>query len=161
MAQHNATTPQRPRWYVTTTIPYVNARPHIGHALEFTLTDALARYHRERGEQVFFLTGTDDNSLKNARAAEKEGIPTAELVARNAQYFADLKSALNLSYDDFIRTSVDPRHTAGVHKLWQACAENGDIYTRAYQGLYCVGCEQFYAEAELVAGLCPQHHTQP
>jgi methionyl-tRNA synthetase len=161
MAQHTTTTPQRPRWYVTTAIPYVNGRPHIGHALEFTLTDALARYHRQRGEQVFFLTGTDDNSLKNARAAEKEGIPTAELVARNAHYFADLKPALNLTYDDFIRTSVDPRHTAGVHKLWQACAENGDIYTRAYQGLYCVGCEQFYTEAELVDGLCPQHHTRP
>src|SRR5215467_6676633 len=113
---------RRARWYITTAIPYVNARPHIGHALEFTLTDALARYHRQLGEQVFFLTGTDDNSLKNARAAEQEGIPTAELVARNATYFADLKPALDLSYDDFIRTSVDPRHLAGVAKLWAACA---------------------------------------
>jgi methionyl-tRNA synthetase len=153
--------PQRPRWYVTTAIPYVNARPHIGHALEFVITDALARYHRQCDEQVFFLTGTDDNSLKNAQAAEKEGIPTAELVARNTEYFAALKSALNLSYDDFIRTSVDPRHAAGVEKLWRACAENGDIYTRAYQGLYCVGCEQFYTEAELIDGLCPEHHTRP
>ncbi|HKS69250.1 MAG TPA: methionine--tRNA ligase [Ktedonobacterales bacterium] len=160
MAQHDDTI-QRPRWYVTTAIPYVNARPHIGHALEFTLTDALARYHRQRGEQVFFLTGTDDNSLKNAQAAEKEGIPTADLVARNAEYFAGLRSALDLSYDDFIRTSVDPRHAAGVEKLWRACAENGDIYTRAYQGLYCVGCEQFYTEAELIDGLCPVHRTRP
>lgn len=153
--------PQRPRWYITTAIPYVNARPHIGHALEFILTDALARYHRQLGEQVFFLTGTDDNSLKNARAAEKEGIPTAELVARNATYFAELMPALDLSYDDFIRTSVDPRHLAGVTRLWEACAANGDIYTRTYRGLYCVGCELFYTEAELVDGLCPEHRTRP
>ncbi|MFI5274507.1 MAG: methionine--tRNA ligase [Ktedonobacterales bacterium] len=152
------TTP-RPRWYVTTAIPYVNARPHIGHALESVVTDALARYHRQRGEQVYFLTGTDDNSLKNAQAAEREGIPTAELVARNTRYFEELKPALDLSYDDFIRTSVDPRHLAGVTKLWEACAANGDIYTRTYRGLYCVGCEQFYTEDELVEGMCPEHGT--
>src|SRR5215469_9337067 len=152
----------RPRWYVTTAIPYVNARPHIGHALEYVLTDALARGHRQSGEDVWFLTGTDDNSLKNAQAAEREGIPTAELVARNTTYFQALGDQLNLSYDDFIRTSADPRHEAGVRRLWEACAANGAIYTKAYRGLYCVGCEQFYTEDELTPdGLCPEHLTRP
>ena len=144
-----------PSWYVTTSIPYVNARPHLGHALEFILTDALARYHRLKGDEVWFLTGTDENSLKNVRAAEREGIPTQALVDRNAAYFRGLREPLNLSYDDFIRTSNDPRHLDGVRKLWDACAARGDIYKRAYRGLYCVGCEQFYSEAELSRWLLP------
>lgn len=150
-----------PPWYVTTAIPYVNARPHLGFALEAILTDALARYHRLKGEDVYFLTGTDENSLKNVQAAEREGIPTAALVERNATYFQALREPLNLSFDDFIRTSSDPRHAPGAQKLWEACARQGDIYKRAYRGLYCVGCEQFYTEDELVGGLCPEHLTRP
>jgi methionyl-tRNA synthetase len=155
--------PEQPekRWYVTTTIPYVNARPHIGFALEIVLTDALARYHRLVGEDVRFLTGTDENALKNVQTAESEGIPVAELVARNAERFYALRGPLNLSFDDFVRTSADPRHAPGVQKLWEACARSGDIYKRAYRGLYCVSCEQFYTEDELVDGLCPIHHTKP
>src|SRR5262249_35913975 len=126
------------RWYVTTTIPYVNARPHIGFALEIVLTDALARYHRLQGEDVRFLTGTDENALKNVQTAESEGIPVAELVARNAERFYALRGPLNLSFDDFIRTSDDARHAPGVQKLWERCERNGDIYKRAYRGLYCV-----------------------
>jgi methionyl-tRNA synthetase len=140
------------RWYVTTAIPYVNGKPHIGHALEFILTDSLARYHRLRGEDVRFLTGTDDNSLKNVRAAEREGLPTAELVARYARDFEALREDLDLSFDDFIRTSAEKRHLEGVSKLWKAIDRNGDIYTRPYRGLYCVGCEQFYTEDELIDG---------
>src|SRR5436190_22020321 len=94
----------QPRWYVTTAIPYVNAKPHIGFALEIVLTDALARYHRQRGEDVWFLTGTDENSLKNVQAAEQLGVPTRELVDTNAAQFAGLREPLNLSFDDFIRT---------------------------------------------------------
>lgn len=150
-----------PPWYVTTSIPYVNAKPHIGFALEAILTDALARYHRLKGEEVWFLTGTDENSLKNVQAAEREGIPTRELVDRHAAQFQALRGPLNLSNDDFIRTSSDPRHLAGVRKLWEACAASGDIYKRAYRGLYCVGCEQFYTEDELINGLCPVHLTRP
>ncbi|MGO8948410.1 MAG: class I tRNA ligase family protein [Ktedonobacterales bacterium] len=149
------------RWYVTTAIPYVNARPHIGFALEAVLTDSLARYHRLRGDDVRFLTGTDDNSLKNVRAAEREGVPTSEFIARNAQHFEALGEQLDLSFDDFIRTSTDPRHIEGVTKLWQAVDANGDIYSRPYRGLYCVGCEQFYTEDELIDGLCPEHLTRP
>lgn len=152
---------QRPRWYVTTTIPYVNGSPHIGMALEYALTDTLARYHRRVGEDVFFLTGTDENSLKNVRSAEREGIPVEELVARNSENFRALCAALEITYDDFIRTSADPRHLPGVRKLWAAVAANGDIYKRSYRGLYCVGCEQFYTEDELVEGLCPEHLTPP
>ncbi len=155
------TDPAQPRWYVTTAIPYVNARPHIGFALELALTDALARFHRLRGEDVWFLTGTDDNSLKNVQAAEREGLSPAELVARNTDYFVELEARMRISNDDFIRTSAEERHTAGVRKLWEACARRGDIYTKPYRGLYCVGCEQFYTEDELVGGLCPEHLTRP
>jgi methionyl-tRNA synthetase len=161
MPEIDTATHNRPPWYVSTAIPYVNARPHIGFALEAVLTDALARYHRLHGDDVFALTGTDDNSLKNVRAAEREGVPTAEFVDRNAAQFQALAGALNLRFDDFIRTSSDPRHLAGVAKLWEACARAGDIYTRPYRGLYCVGCEQFYTEDELVNGLCPEHGTPP
>jgi methionyl-tRNA synthetase len=159
MVQTNNLTP--PRWYITTAIPYVNAQPHIGFALEIILTDALARYHRLIGDETYFLTGSDENSLKNVQAAEKLGMPTQELVDRNAAQFAGLRGPLNLSFDDFIRTSTDPRHISGVRKLWEACAARGDIYTRTYRGLYCVGCEQFYTEDELVDGLCPEHLTRP
>jgi methionyl-tRNA synthetase len=148
-------------WYISTSIPYVNAQPHIGHALEAIQTDVLARYYRLCGYAVRAQTGTDENSLKNVQAAEREGIPTAALVERNATRFRALETTLGLSFDDFIRTSAEQRHIDGVYKLWQACAERGDIYQRAYRGLYCVGCEQFYEENELVEGRCPTHGTQP
>ncbi len=149
------------RYYVTTSIPYVNARPHVGHALELVQADTLARYHRQRGDDTRALTGTDDNALKNVQAAEAEGVPTQELVDRNAAAFAALRDPLALSFDDFIRTSGNPRHTAGVQELWAACERAGDIYKRAYRGLYCVGCERFYKEEELVDGLCPIHRRPP
>ncbi len=147
-------------YYIKTAIPYVNAKPHIGHALEYVLTDALARYQRLCHKDVHFLTGTDENSLKNVRAAEQAGISTQTLVNQNAAHFYALRDWLNLSFDDFIRTSVGPRHLPGVHKLWQACVQNDDIYKRPYRGLYCVGCEQFYTQSELIAGVCPEHHTK-
>ncbi len=152
---------RRDCYYVTTSIPYVNARPHIGHALEFVQADVLARYHRLRGDDTRFLTGTDDNALKNVRAAEAEGLATQELVDRNAAHFAALRQPLDLSFDDFIRTSGEARHVDGVRKLWQACDRAGDLYRRAYRGLYCVGCEQFCTEAELADGRCPIHRTRP
>ncbi len=148
-------------WYITTAIPYVNARPHIGFALEIVLTDALARYHRLKGYEVRFLTGSDDNSLKNVQAAQEKGISTRELVERNAKLYEALRGPLNLSFDDFIRTSVDARHLEGAQKLWKACSRSGDVYRKPYGGLYCVGCEQFYAEKELSDGLCPEHGTRP
>lgn len=148
-------------YYITTAIPYVNARPHVGFALEIIQADALARYQRLFGRDVRFLTGTDDNSLTNVQAAEREDVPVAELVKRNARHFEALKGQLELSNDDFIRTSTEPRHRLGVEKLWRACDARGDIYKKRYQGLYCVGCEQFYTPDELVDGKCPDHATVP
>lgn len=149
------------RRYITTAIPYVNSKPHLGFAMELVQTDVMARHWRHRGHQVRFLSGTDDNSLKNALAAEAEGVPTQELVDRNAAAFYDLRGPLQISFDDFIRTSGDPRHTSGVERLWRATAASDDLYQKYYEGLYCVGCEQFYSEGELVNGLCPEHLTPP
>ena len=149
------------RYYVTTSIPYVNSRPHIGFALEAVQADVLARFRRQCGDDTRFLTGTDDNSLTNVLAAEAEGLPVEELVARNAAHFAALRDPLALSYDTFWRTSAEPKHAAGAEKLWRACDRAGDIYRRPYRGLYCVRCERFYGEGELVAGLCPVHRRLP
>lgn len=149
------------RRYVTTSIPYVNAAPHIGFAMELTQADVLARFYRLRGDDVRFQAGSDENSLKNVQAAEAAGRTVADLVAENAGRFQALKGVLDLSTDAFIRTSTDPGHRAGVARLWAACAARGDIYKRAYRGRYCVGCEQFYKAAELADGRCPEHGTVP
>ncbi|MCL6672440.1 methionine--tRNA ligase [Streptomyces panaciradicis] len=149
------------RHYITTTIPYVNARPHLGFALELVQADTLARHRRLRGDRVRLLTGTDDNSLKNVLAAEAEGVDVRTLVDRNADAFAALRTPLALSTDDFLRTSSDPRHRVGVERLWRRCAAAGDLYRKEYSGLYCVGCEQFFTEDELVDGRCADHGTAP
>ncbi|GAB3858683.1 hypothetical protein GCM10027610_096930 [Dactylosporangium cerinum] len=138
-------------FYVTTAIPYVNAAPHLGHALELVQADVLARHRRLRGEPVRFLTGTDENALKNVTAAAAAGVDVAGFVAANADRFAALRDVLDLSFDDFIRTSEDPRHARGVEELWRRSAERGDFYRRDYQGRYCQGCEQFYEPSEQCA----------
>jgi methionyl-tRNA synthetase len=150
------------RIYVTTAIPYVNADPHVGFALEAVQADILARHRRLRGDDVRLLSGTDDHSLKNVLAAREAGIPVAELVEARAERFADLREQLTLSYDDFIRTSVDPRHRVGVERLWRECAAAGDLYERDYEGLYCVGCEAFLSPVELdPEGRCREHRKWP
>jgi methionyl-tRNA synthetase len=141
-------------FYVTTAIPYVNAPPHLGHALELVQADALARHRRRRGDGVRFLTGTDDNALKNVTAARAAGVPTEEFVAANAARFAGLREPLDLSFDDFISTGTDPRHADGVRRLWEECAH--DFYRRRYEGLYCNGCERF-----LDGDSCPEHAEPP
>ena len=148
-----------PHTYITTTIPYVNARPHIGFALELVQADVLARYRRGRGDAVRFQAGTDDNSLKNVLAAEAAGVEVREFVDRNAEAFLALGGALSLTIDDVIRTSRDSRHRPGVERFWRACS--GDLYRQRYEGLYCTGCEQFYTPAELLDGRCPEHGTVP
>ncbi|MFH0819118.1 MAG: methionine--tRNA ligase [Patescibacteria group bacterium] len=147
------------KYYLTTAIPYVNAKPHIGFALEAIQTDVLARYHRLIGDNTYFLTGTDENSLKNVQAAEKEKISPQELCDKYADNFKDLKEILTLSNDDFIRTT-EPRHKEGAQKFWQAC-KSEDIYKKKYEGHYCVGCETFYTPKDLIDGLCPEHKTKP
>src|SRR5215207_152592 len=109
-----------PPYFISTSIPYVNARPHVGHALEFALTDVYARYLRQRGQDVFFLSGSDENSLKNVVAAEAAGITTQALVDHYVLAFQELCGLLDVSNDDFIRTSVDPRHLEGARTIWQA-----------------------------------------
>src|SRR5205809_4488716 len=109
------------RFYITTAIPYVNGDPHLGHALELVQADVLARHRRLRGDDVRFLSGTDDNSLKNVEASEAAGLPVAEFVSSKSERFAALRGPLALAYDDFIRTSIDPRHRPGVERLWRAC----------------------------------------
>ena len=148
--------------FLSTTIPYVNAAPHIGFALEAVQADVLARHRRQRGEPVRLLSGTDDNSLKNVLAAEAAGVDVGAFVDANAARFAALAGPLSLSYDDFIRTSRDPRHRVGVEALWRACAAAGDLYQATYDGLYCVGCEHYLTPDELdPAGHCPDHGLPP
>lgn len=148
-------------FYITTAIPYVNAPPHIGFALELVQADIITRYHKIKGEQVLLLTGADENSLKNVKAAEKLNVSTRELVDKNAAAFKDVADRLNISFDRFVKSSVKGPHWDGVQKIWQLLDKNGDIYKKKYSGLYCVDCEQFYKESELTDGLCPEHHTKP
>ncbi len=148
-----------PKFYIATAIPYVNARPHIGFALECVQADVIARFKKMNGYDVYFATGTDENSLKNVQAAEKLGIKTEELCEQNAIIFKELADKINLSYSCFIRTGVDPNHRKVAETLWGLSNKNGDIYKKKYRGLYCVGCELFYTENELIDGYCPEHHT--
>jgi len=148
-------------FYLTTAIDYVNARPHLGHAYEKVLTDAIARYHILLGEDVALITGADENSLKNVHAAEAKGITPAQLCKENAAIFRQLADKIGLSYTSFIRSSIKEEHWVGPQKLWQLCNKNGDIYKKKYQGLYCVGCESFYESEELPNGLCPEHQKKP
>ncbi|MBI5064908.1 methionine--tRNA ligase [Candidatus Woesearchaeota archaeon] len=147
-------------FYITTAIDYVNAKPHCGHLYEKAIADAIARWHRLLGEDVFFLTGTDDNASKNEEAAEKAGIPVREFVDKNAQFFIELCKKANLSNDDFIRT-VEKRHVKVVQELFKKAFDNGDIYKGHYEGLYCKGCEAFYTEKDLINGECPEHKKKP
>ncbi len=146
-------------FFVTTAIDYVNAVPHVGHAVENVLTDVVARYHQLLGEETYCLTGSDENSLKNVQAAEKAGRPTEEFVAENAEAFKNLSQSLDLSFDQFIRTT-EPRHFAGAQKMWSAFKPE-DLYKKKYRGLYCVGCEEFKNEKDLVEGKCPDHQKEP
>jgi methionyl-tRNA synthetase len=141
--------------YVTTAIPFVNAAPHLGHALELVQTDAIARHARARGRRVRFLTGTDEHAPKNAAAAEAARVPVADFVAGNAERFRALADVLDASYDDFIRTSADPRHRPAVEAIWRRCASAGDLARATYAGWYCAGCETF------VDGTCDEHDARP
>ena len=146
-------------FYLTTTLPYVNADPHIGFALELVHADILARYHALQGDDVFFNTGTDEHGLKIYRKAAEEGKDTQDYVDEYAAKFRGLKEKLGL-YDGlhFIRTT-DPNHKAAAQEMWRRCAKNGDIYKKTYKGLYCVGDEAFIKETDLVNGMCPNHPT--
>jgi methionyl-tRNA synthetase len=149
------------KFYITAAIPYVNARPHIGHALEFVQGDIIARYRKMAGDDVFYASGADENSLKNVRAAQEAGITPKELCDRNAKAFADLAKALNVQFDAFLGSS-SKENVESSQDLWRRCAANGDIYKKKYRGLYCVGCELFYTKDELnEKGECFEHPGKP
>jgi methionyl-tRNA synthetase len=144
------------KFYVTTAIDYVNAKPHIGHAFEKTLADAIARWNRLVGNKVWFLTGTDENAQKNSLAAKEAKIPVKEFVDKNSKIFIELCEKLNLSNDDFIRTT-EKRHIDISKEIIKKAFEKGDIYKKNYEGLYCYGCEAYKTEKDLVNGKCPEH----
>lgn len=148
------------RFYLSTSIAYVNAKPHIGFALESIQGDALTRYHRLRGDETFFLTGTDEHGTKIVQTAREAGTTAQALADENSTKFRALKELLNLSPDDFIRTTEE-RHRKGVEKLWQLIADAGDLYKKSYTGHYCMGCEAFVTEKDLVDGMCPNHKQKP
>jgi methionyl-tRNA synthetase len=143
-------------YYLTTPIYYVNARPHLGHAYSTIVADALARWHRLLGDDVHFLTGTDEHGLKIQQAADAAGTTPQEFTDSIAPLFQEAWQRLNISNDDFIRTT-EPRHRAGVEKLLQACFDAGDIELDKYSGLYCVACEAYFTEDELDNNNCPIH----
>ena len=144
--------------YITTAIPFVNARPHLGFAYELVLADVLVRHRRRRGRDTRFVTGSDDNSLKNVAAAAREGVATEALVERNAAAFRALGPLLDVAPDDFVRTSIDPRHRTAVDWLWRAVAARGDLFRRRWTGRYCAGCEAFVDDGVAV---CAEHGTAP
>jgi methionyl-tRNA synthetase len=145
------------RYYVTTPIYYVNDAPHIGHAYTTVIADALARWHRLLGDNTFFLTGTDEHGLKIQRAAEANGISPKEMADRTSERFCDSWKLLDISNDDFIRTT-EPRHHTAVQAFLQRVYDKGHIELGIYEGLYCVSCEAYYTPDELIDGLCPIHH---
>jgi methionyl-tRNA synthetase len=149
------------KFYITTAIDYVNGPPHIGHALEKVQADVLARFHRLKGQSVFFLTGTDEHGAKNARTAKSKGVPVEKLTKEMSDAFESLKNTLNLSWDYFIRTSNREIHWPGVVLMWRKLMEAGDIYKKSYKGLYCVGHEAFITQKDLVGGKCRDHLTEP
>jgi methionyl-tRNA synthetase len=144
------------RFYVTTPIYYVNDVPHIGHAYTTVAGDVLTRWRRLWGDDVFYLTGTDEHGLKVQRAAEARGLTPKELVDETAKHFRDAWDSLDIAYDDFIRTT-EPRHYTAVQQFLQKIYDAGDIELGTYEGLYCVSCEAYYGEDELVDGCCPIH----
>jgi len=149
-------------FYITTAIAYPNAKPHIGHAMELIQADCIARYKRlQLGvDNVYFLTGTDEHGMKIVETATAEGIRPQELVDRNSALFKELSALLNISNDDFIRTS-ETRHKGGAAALWRKLREAGDIYKGIYKGLYCVGCEAYVLEKDLIDGKCSNHRKPP
>jgi methionyl-tRNA synthetase len=138
-------------FYITTAIAYPNGVPHIGHAYEAIATDALARFQRLDGKDVFFLTGTDEHGLKMIQTAEAENLPTMEVATRNAQRFKEMDQRLSISFDRFIRTTEEQHHRSS-QEIWKRMADNGDIYLDSYAGWYSVRDEAYYAEDEITVG---------
>lgn len=149
------------KFYLTTAIPYVNAAPHIGHALEYVIADAIHRYYELVGSNVYIVSGADENALKNVQAAEKAGVPVQKFLDKNSEIFADFYKILGVNLDEFRRGTDKKLHWPGVQELWKLADKSGDIYKKKYKGLYCVGCEEFKTEKDLIDGKCPAHNKKP
>lgn len=144
------------KFYITTTLPYVNAEPHAGFAMEIIEADVLARFNRQIGNEVFFNTGTDEHGLKLFRKAAELGMDVQDYVDQQAENFKKLKDVLNISWDNFIRTT-DTHHIEAAQEFWRRCEANGDIYKKSYKTKYCVGCESEKTDSDLVDGRCCDH----
>ena len=149
------------KFYLTTAIPYVNANPHIGHALEYVIADVAHRYHELVGHDVRLVSGADENALKNVQAAEKIGMEPARFLDKYSKIFADFYKLLGIELDEFRRGTDEKLHWPGVQKLWKLADKNGDIYKKKYKGAYCIGCASFKMEKDLVDGICPDHGKKP
>ena len=151
---------EKQTYYATTPIFYANAEPHIGHAYTTTLVDVVTRFHRLKGDNTYFLTGTDEHGEKIQKAAEAHGVSPQEYTDMIAGKFKATWDSLDIRYDDFVRTTEE-RHKSVVQDILQRVYDNGDIIFGEYGGLYCVGCERYYTDKELKDGKCPQHDTKP
>ena len=148
-------------YFLTTAIDYVNSRPHLGTAYEKITADVIARYHRLKGDDTWFLMGNDEHSQNVFKRAQEQGKDPLAYCDEMEQVFRDVWRRLDISYDDFIRTTERRRHFPAVQTLAQRCLDHGDIYEGTYEGWYCVGCEEFKSEKDLVDGLCSIHRTRP
>ena len=149
------------KFFLTTAIDFVNSRPHLGTAYEKITADIIARYRRLAGFETHFLMGNDEHSQNVFRKAAEQGKDPLAYCDEMEQVFRDVWRRLDVSFDDFIRTTDQKRHKPAVQKMAQACLDNGDVYEGAYEGFYCVVCEAFKQEKDLVDGNCPIHNTKP
>lgn len=152
---------KRKKFYITTPIYYVNDKPHLGHSYTSIIADVLARHHRLLDKEVFFLTGTDEHGTKVVKAAEKAGKNPKEFVNEISTEFKKLNQILNVSNNDFIRTTDKKRHWPTVKKIWLKLKEKGVLYKKKYKGLYCIGCEAFITKKDLKNGKCISHQKEP
>jgi len=149
------------KYYLTTAIPYVNAKPHIGHALEYVIADAIHRYQELIGKDTYFVSGADENAIKNIQAAREAKMEPKKFLDKHSKIFEDFYSLLGADLDEFRRGTDSELHWPGVQKIWKLADKNGDIYKKKYVGLYCVGCASFKTEKDLVNGKCPDHDKKP
>ncbi|MFA6105130.1 MAG: methionine--tRNA ligase [Patescibacteria group bacterium] len=147
-------------FYITTAIPYANDKPHMGHAIEFLYTDIMARYQRLLGNDVYFLSGTDEHGQKMLKTARDAGVKVEDFAAEKSAIFQNLLDQWNISNDDFIRTTEE-RHIKGAQELWKRVVASDDIYKKSYSGLYCYGCESFKTDKDIIDGKCPLHNRAP
>lgn len=149
------------KFYITTAIPYVNAAPHIGFAFLIIQADVLARWHRSKKEDTFFLAGSDEHGVKIVRTAENQNLTPKKLADKNVLKFRNLLKVFNISSDDFIRTTDKKRHWPGAKRVWLELVKSGDIYKKQYEGLYCVGHEAFITSKDIEDGICRDHKAKP